>query len=405
MNSSLKKAIINIALVILTTTTGFSAERDSTATGPKLIHLIGADFRPGYVFPSHEFLKGTNQAQKRINTTLSGHLKYGFKFSPYTRLGQIYPYAVQGIGIAYNTFFNASELGDPLAIYVFQTSRIVSITPDLSVDYEWNFGASFGWKKYNEELNPMNRVVGSKTNAYIHLGLLLNWQIAVNTHLRAGIGVSHYSNGNTSYPNAGVNTLGGYIGMTRFFNGHAHHKPQADIPRQNGFTPYITYDLIVYGATRKKGISPENEIPMLVPGVFGIAGLNFNPLYNFNPYFRAGVSLDFQYDESANIEAHIANQYIPAESKDLKFYRPPFNEQFSAGLSLRAEIVMPIFSINVGIGKNFLCKGEDTNSFYQTFVLKTNVTKNIFLHTGYQLYKFKKPNNLMLGLGFRFNAR
>ena len=138
---------------------------------------------------------------------------------------------------------------------------------------------------------------------------------------------------------------------------------------------------------------------MLVPGSFAVVGLNFNPLYNFSKYFRAGISLDLQYDESANIGKHIANDYIPGNTEDLKFYRPPFREQFSAGLSLRAEIVMPIFSINFGIGKNFLCKGDDTNSFYQTFVLKANVTNNVFLHTGYQLYRFKDPNNLMLGLG------
>ena len=33
------------------------------------------------------------------------------------------------------------------------------------------------------------------------------------------------------------------------------------------------------------------------------------------------------------------------------------------------------------------------------------ITKNLFLHVGYQLHDFKDPNNLMLGLGFRFNAK
>ena len=171
------------------------------------------------------------------------------------------------------------------------------------------------------------------------------------------------------------------------------------------FERYISYDLIVYGATRKRGVFPENHDPLLAPGSFGIIGLNFNPLYNFSRYFRAGLSLDMQYDESANIGQHIANDEIPSTPEDLKFFRPSFLEQFSTGISVRAEIVMPIFSINLGIGKNFICKGSDTNSFYQTFVLKTNITKNIFLHTGYQLYRFKDPNNLMLGIGYRFNAR
>lgn len=367
--------------------------------------MIGLDFRPSYVFPTHEFFKGTNNTGKRINSSFAGHLKYGFKFSPDSELGRLYPYAIQGIGIGYNTFFNSKEIGNPLAVYVFQTSRIATISPKLSFDYEWNFGASFGWKKFDEENNPHNTVVGSKINAYINLGFLLNWQIATNTNLKAGIDVTHYSNGNTSYPNSGVNTIGASIGITRSFGGSKNGKETLSKLIKPKFDRYISYDLIVYGATRKRGVFPEDHDPLLAPGSFGIIGLNFNPLYNISRYFRAGLSLDMQYDESANIGQHIANDYIPSTPEDLKFFRPSFREQFSTGISVRAEIVMPIFSINLGIGKNFICKGSDTNSFYQTFVLKTNITKNIFLHTGYQLYRFKDPNNLMLGIGYRFNVR
>lgn len=368
-------------------------------------HMIGLDFRPSYVFPTDEFFKGTSYTGKKINSSLAGHLKYGFKFSPDSELGRLYPYAIQGIGISYNTFFNSKEVGNPLAVYVFQTSRIATISPRLSFDYEWNFGASFGWKKFDEENNPNNTVVGSKINAYINLGFLLNWQIAANTNLKAGIGITHYSNGNTNYPNSGVNTLGASIGITRSFGGEKNEKETLNKLINPKFERYISYDLIVYGATRKRGVFPENHDPLLAPGSFGIIGLNFNPLYNFSRYFRAGLSLDMQYDESANIGRHIANDEIPSTPENLKFFRPSFLEQFSTGISVRAEIVMPIFSINLGIGKNFICKGSDTNSFYQTFVLKTNITNNIFLHTGYQLYRFKDPNNLMLGIGYRFNAR
>lgn len=397
------KMRICILLLLFISVNSFADTSDSTST--KITHVIGVDFRPGYVFPSHEFFKGTNHAGQRINSTLSSHLKYGFKFSDNTFLGKVSPHAIQGIGVAYNTFFNSSELGNPINVYLFQTSRIASISPNLSFDYEWNFGAAFGWKKYDEEKNPLNRVVGSNTNAYINLGFLLNWQITSNTSLRGGVGVTHYSNGNTSYPNAGVNTMGASIGVAHFF-GNNRENTFSYLPSMNhALNSHITYDLVVYGATRKKGVFPEDHNPMLVPGSFGIAGINFNPLYHFSNYFRAGVSLDVQYDESANIGSHIANSYVPSDPTELRFYRPPFREQFSAGLSLRGEIVMPIFSINLGIGKNFLCKGDDTNSFYQIVVLKTNISNKMFLHTGYQLYRFKEPNNLMMGLGYRFNAK
>lgn len=404
MNTMILKTRLLVLSLILSAAYVSAYEADSVSR--KVIHMIGADFRPAYVFPTHEFFRGANSTGERIDATLSGHLKYGFRFSPSTKMGRMYPYAVQGIGIAYNTFFCPSEVGNPLAVYVFQTSKIAALTPKLSLDYEWNFGASFGWKKYDEETNPWNRVVGSKINAYINLGFMLNWQLAPNTNLRAGIDVTHYSNGNTHYPNSGVNTIGASVGVTHFFgNGAPERILPSGLQRENTFHRYVSYDLIVYGATRKRGIFPADSNPVLAPGSFGILGLNFNPLYNFSKYFRAGVSLDMQYDESANIGNHVANDYFPSDPDELQFYRPPFREQFSAGLSLRAEIVMPIFSINLGIGKNFFCHGADNNSFYQTFVLKTNITKHLFLHTGYQLYRFKDPNNLMLGIGFRFNAR
>ena len=330
---------------------------------------------------------------------------------PYTTLfrstywGTVYPHAIQGIGIGYNTFFNGTELGNPLAVYVFQSSRIARIAPRLSLDYEWNLGLSFHWKQYDKETNAYNRVIGSERDAYIYLNFLLNWQLSANTNLTAGIGFAHYSNGSTKFPNFGVNTLGGTVGVTHFFGDNK----ESLLPvrsRIESFTPYVSYDLILYGAYRQKRIYPDGaEKKMLVPGKFGIVGLNFNPLYNFNRYFRAGVSLDMQYDESANIVKYVANETLPTDPADLKFHKVPFRAQFSVGLSLRAELVMPIFSVNVGIGKNLISSGADNNFVYQVLVLKTDITKNLFIHTGYQLYHFKDPNNLMFGIGYRFNAK
>ena len=39
----------------------------------------------------------------------------------------------------------------------------------------------------------------------------------------------------------------------------------------------------------------------IFPGQFGILGFNLNPMYKFNRFLKAGISLDGQYDESANI--------------------------------------------------------------------------------------------------------
>lgn len=408
MNKS-RLFLLSLLMALTALCRAYAAQPADSIPRGRASHYLGLDFRPAYTFPTNSFLKGENAAQRPIRANLSGHLKYGFRFAPDTYFGQLYPYAMQGIGVAYNTFFNSAELGNPLAVYAFQTSRIATLSPRLSLDYEWNFGVSFGWKKYNEAGNPLNTVVGSRINAYINLGIMLNWQLDPNTSLRAGIGVTHFSNGNTNYPNGGVNTLEGSIGIIRRIAPRGQRTPSAPattlLPSRHVFKPYVSYDLIVYGATRRKGVFPAEDSPVLVPGSFAIAGMNFTPMYNFSPYFRAGLSLDAQYDESANIGDHIANTQGTPTAEDIRFHRPPFIEQFAVGLSARAEIVMPIFSINFGIGRNLLCRGKDTDSFYQILALKTDLTRRLFLHVGYQLYNFKDPNNLMLGLGVRFGGK
>ena len=381
-----------------------SLQQSSDTLRHRPSHSIGFDLRPSYVFPTRSFFTGDNAAGKPINTALSAHLKYAFRFSPDSRLGRLYPYAYQGIGVAYNTFFNSSEVGTPVAVYAFQGSRIAKLAPGLTLDYEWNFGASFGWKRYNPETNYYNDVVGSRINAYINAGFFLNWQVAPQWNLTAGVDLTHYSNGNTNYPNSGVNTMGARIGLVRTFGGSAAEPATASVGKEEESSSWagrISYDVVLYGSTRRRGILLDNG-PLLVPGSFGVAGLNFNPMYQVNRYFRAGVSVDAQYDESANLkDYHVEG----TSGGDIKFYRPPFREQFAVGLSLRAELNMPIFSVNVGFGRNLIQQGEDTRGFYQVLALKTFVTPRLFLHVGYQLHDFKDPNNLMLGLGWRFGKR
>ncbi len=365
-------------------------------------HRLGIDFRPAYVVPTNDFFDGDNSTSQPIRSVWSLHLKYAFRFNKNTKTARLYPHTYQGIGVAYNHFDNRPPIGNPIAVYAFQGSRIARLSPTLSLDYEWNFGASFGWKKYLEagsDDTGLNDVIGSKINAYLNMGFFLDWQIAPQWKLTAGIDLTHYSNGNTHYPNSGVNTVGGRVGLVRAFGtDNAAPETGSGLLPTDGFRPCFCYDIIVYGATRKRGYADDNDIERLIPGSFGILGLNFNPTYGFNRYFRAGMSLDAQYDESANL-----HDYRAEDTGDgPKFYRPPFREQFAVGLSARAELNMPIFAINVGIGYNVIHKGKETGGFYQILALKTFLTHNLFLHAGYQISKFREPNNLMLGLGWRF---
>ena len=140
----------------------------------RFIHRLGIEARPQYVFPTNPFLQGENERWKPIQSSFAAHLKYSFKFRPNTCADRIYGGAYQGFGLAVTTFGDRKQLGDPVTFYVFQGARIARFNPRLSLNYEWNFGLSAGWKPYDNDYNSYNGAVGSRVNAYLNAGRYLH---------------------------------------------------------------------------------------------------------------------------------------------------------------------------------------------------------------------------------------
>ena len=376
------------------------ARDNNILSGKRFVHRIGIDLRPEYIIPANPFLKGENEKIQPIRNSFSTHLKYSFQSHQNTNMDRIFGGAYQGIGLAYYTFGEKKCLGDPIAFYLFQGARLAHLNYRISLNYEWNFGLSAGWKPHDYETNYYNTIIGAKINAYINTNFYLNWVLSRKLDLMTGITLTHFSNGNTRFPNAGLNSVGLKAGLVYNFNRKNPLLRETSFltPIQN-FPRHISYDLVLFGSWRRKGIAiGEERIPS--PHSYNVLGFNFAPMYNIGYKFRTGVSLDGYYDGSANI-------YVPPYivGTEPQFFKPPFREQLALGLSGRAEYVMPYFSVNFGLGANILHSGGDLKAFYQILALKINVTRNSFIHIGYKLKNFETPNFLMLGIGYRFNNK
>lgn len=153
-----------------------------------------------------------------------------------------------------------------------------------------NFGASFGWHPYDENNNYRNKIIGSKINAYINLGFFLNAKLSRYCNLLVGADLTHYSNGNTHLPNAGLNTIGGRIGLVYTLNPieESHHEigTARSLPANqlylSSFWQRVSYDVILYGATRAKGVMLGDEAHIF-PGQFGILGIQPQPDVQIQP--------------------------------------------------------------------------------------------------------------------------
>ncbi|MFA6873360.1 MAG: acyloxyacyl hydrolase [Bacteroidaceae bacterium] len=375
-------------------------QQDSASLSQHFTQRLGIEIRPGYIFQTNPFLEGDNLYSKPIKNSFSYHLKYSFQLSPNTAAGRIFGGAYQGIGLACYSFGDKEEMGKPLAIYLFQGARITRLSSLASLNYEWNLGISCGWKPYDYDTNYYNKIIGSKVNAYINMNFYLNWTLSRHFDLTSGIAFTHFSNGNTKYPNAGLNTANLKVGLVYKFNEEEKGKRYCPKPFYHipPFPRHISYDLVLFGSWRRKGVY-VGDSQVLSPNAYTVLGFNFAPMYNLGYRFRLGASLDGVYDGSANAYAEDNLGDIP------EFRTPPLQRQLALGLSGRAEYVMPYFSINLGVGVNMFHGGGDLKALYQTLALKIKMTRNSFIHIGYNLKDFHDPNFLMLGIGFRFNNK
>jgi hypothetical protein len=369
--------------------------------GRRFIHRTDVEVRPGFIIRSNSFLMGDNENRRAIKNSFSVHLKYSCQAPEYSSTERIFGGSYQGIGMACYTFNEKKLLGDPLALYLFQGARIANISPLLSFYYEWNFGLSAGWHPYDEATNPHNIIIGSRLNAYIDMNFYLKWILSRRFDLATGVTLTHFSNGNTSFPNAGLNTTGFKAGLIYHFKRKSRLIPtstlRAPVP---AFPRHLSYDLILFGSWRRRGVAVGEDY-FALPNTYTVLGFNFAAMYNPGYRFRTGVSLDGFYDGSANI--YVKNDFTTDVVPE--FFKPPLHQQIALGLSGRTEYVMPYFSVNLGMGVNVLHRRKDLKPFYQILALKIAMTRNLFIHIGYSLQNFNTPNFLMLGIGFRFHNK
>ena len=415
---SASAAVLTLSVAPLYGSESVAPSSDPTpADSTSFQHSLSLDVRSGFVTQHHDLFRGVNATGTPIKASASAHLQYYFRFPSASRLGRIMPSAYQGVGVAPYTFFNHEVMGTPVAFYVFQGAEVARFSESLSLDYEWNFGASAGWHR--------NLVVGTKVNAYINLGLMLKWQpgLCASASCRslggwtfaAGLDMTHFSNGDTTLPNVGTNIIGARISASRAFGAtagmtadrgsearvdiHQHRREaRAELSRKS-FLKRTELDVILCGTVNAETITYQDKEYKL-DGKFGVAALHINPLYRVTPCFLVGPAVDVQYNEGINLADHVAG--INPVTDEIRFHRPPLAEQMAAGLSLRVELQAPIFAVNLGFGHNIIYKGPELGGFYYLAALKTFVTDSLFMHVGLKVCDTESSNNLLLGLGWRF---
>lgn len=380
--------------------TVIAAMGDSIASGSgdKLNFQVGIEAEPSILLGRRAYLRGDNPSGQRASNGFSIAAKAGFTFDNNSKEGILYRGLYQGVGLGVASYFPDNLLGYPVSLFVYQGAPIYSFSNKFHLDYEWQFGAAMGWKYDNSQDRDNRTPISTPVTAHMGLSFKFVYDINPLWAISAGLVATHYSNGNTSWPNGGLNKGGLTLGFV-YKPGQQNNKRITDkFLEEKADKGRWLYDIMVYGAWRKQTVivgDPETEY--VIPGKFPVAGFQFATLRKLNRWCAVGPSLDMKWDQSTGLQPYWAEDTYDEE---IKFYQPPFMKQVSIGIGAQAELTMPIFTINVGLGYDVVNPvGE--KPFYQSLTLKTFFTSKIYLNVGYRLGGFKDPQNLMLGFGLR----
>lgn len=384
-----------ITVFIILAFSVFAAEGKDSLYYESPTHRVTVEAKPAYNMATHGIYNGYNAAGKKIKTGTSFHLKYSFESPDNSTNGKRYPGSYQGIGAAVNTFYSHKITGTPVSLYIFQGMRLAGLSSSLTIGYEWNLGLSTWWER--------NEAVGSRNNIYINAGIPFIWRITPEWEFSFGPEYTHFSNGDTCYPNGGANTIGFRLGVSKVCNSSANETAGRHL--FSGEEELICrpvkdrmlYDLMVYGGWRAKRTLSDMSL-CIINKPFGLAGTSINPLYKCNRYFRFGPALDITYDSSANIEDIVFDKETGTVSS---WSRPELWKQVAAGVSIRGELNSAYFAINLGVGYNILKSGKDMKGLYTVYNLKVRLTDLAYLNIGYRLSSLNYTHNLMFGIGFR----
>jgi hypothetical protein len=168
----------------------------------------------GSVLPHYSYMNYLSESyQKGIA------LHYTAVSQKQTLYDKIWKFPDYGIGIRHITMGNAEKLGNLSMLYAVFNGKFLSAATRFSPYYQINVGLAYAHKNLKKSL--YNTAVSSPLSFFtaINCGVKI-WLMPVS-YIRLGIELEHISNGKTTTPNLGFNSLllsASYKHRFRYFN-------------------------------------------------------------------------------------------------------------------------------------------------------------------------------------------
>ncbi|WP_299102616.1 acyloxyacyl hydrolase [uncultured Winogradskyella sp.] len=288
--------------------------------------LVGKTLEANTHFPK-------TKLQKNIFLSL-GHYNFNKNKEWAARLN----YPKTGISFGYTDFGNSEKVGHAYSILPFIEFSVLK-KRIRGLNLLVSFGGSYMDTQYDEITNEFNRAITTKINWSFRSFLYYDIFKTNKIDWRLGLGLIHHSNGHTSLPNQGLNSLAASISAKIDYK--QHEISTLDKPKFKSKSQ--TYLAFRFGLGQNV-LSKEMNTRKEVYSVTASAGTILNNTFKFGGgfYYRF---YEHYYDYIINKEALIEEQF-PHYTKN------PFGYATNFGLFATSELLIDHIGLEFELGLN-----------------------------------------------------
>ncbi len=308
------------------------------------------------------------------------HTDYGFIFRHAPKIGhlQSHPWAITAY---YNRFhlgkrtweqdFRYPQSSFALTYFNYQNSIIghsLALSANMllpiyrekksTLQFKIGTGLAFASNPFDIETNFQNNVLSNIWSYVMQGGFWWNYHLNSHFRLKTGLQITHYSNGAFKLPNAGVNVITTFAGISYVFN-----------PEKIAFqkSEKTAFSKNWYLQTALGGSLIETEINQ--PHKHSVFNVGLYVARDINRKHRFNAGLDISWNEG--IKYQIEQKFGSQNPK------PDYRR---IGIAVGDEITFGDMSLNIQLGyyirRQFEAKTD--MPFYQRYGLKWYFHKNIF---------------------------
>ncbi len=377
--------------------TSFYAQSSKGFFGNKYLRF---GYQAGKVLPTHKFFEGENASGQPIDYFQSFRLEFGTQTDGNSEWHHVFNFPSYGIGLYAANFFDDKELGTPSAVYAYFDWPFKRYTKS-ALSAEFGFGLAYDWQPFEPEDNPYNLVIGMGRSVYIDVGLKYTYQISEHFDLSGEISFSHFSNGSTQQPNAGVNLMAPRINLSYNFGGHPVLPARKVLPEYTADNKELTFSF-TYGS--KSEVFTVEDYPTSGGMYDSLRRADHNVFafiatYNKQFYYNSkyGIGAEVEYDPSLGVVYKYidgAVVKIDSETKD----------KIRAGIF--AQYVLVIHKLEGLVGVGYYIFGRNPGSLpklYQRLGARYYIFKDFALGVNLRFYDFSKADNMEFNFAYRIN--